>query len=302
MPELPEVEVVRRGLDRWVVGRRHRAPSRCCTPARCAGTRPAPPTSRRGWRDAASATRVRARQVPLAAARATVRSESADALLAHLGMSGQLLVQPPATADETAPAGADCRFADGAPRAALRRPAHVRGPGGRAAGRPRRSPRRARCPAPRSRTSPATRSTRTSTTRRCRPAAAPPAHRDQAGAARPDPGLGRRQHLRRRGAVAGAAALRPADRDVDPAGGRSGARSGPRGDGGGAGRGRHVLRRLYVNVNGESAATSTARCEVYGQRRAALLALRDADPPGRVHEPVVLHLPGCQPRPRRGSW
>ena len=41
---------------------------------------------------------------------------------------------------------------------------------------------------------------------------APPAHRDQAGAARPDADLGHRQHLRRRGAVAGAAALGAAHR------------------------------------------------------------------------------------------
>ena len=42
--------------------------------------------------------------------------------------------------------------------------------------------------------------------------AAPPAHRGQAGAARPDADLRGGQHLRRRGAVAGPAARRPADR------------------------------------------------------------------------------------------
>ena len=43
-----------------------------------------------------------------------------------------------------------------------------------------------------------------------------PAHRRQARAARPDARLRDRQHLRRRGAVAGPAALGAADRDPDP--------------------------------------------------------------------------------------
>ena len=44
MPELPEVEVVRRGLEAHVLGRPI-APSRCCTPARCAATPAVPRTS-----------------------------------------------------------------------------------------------------------------------------------------------------------------------------------------------------------------------------------------------------------------
>ncbi|MHC5903261.1 bifunctional DNA-formamidopyrimidine glycosylase/DNA-(apurinic or apyrimidinic site) lyase [Streptomyces sp. S6] len=94
MPELPEVEVVRRGLERWVAGRtvadaevlHARAVRRHLAGAddfahRLKGHRIGTP-SRRGkylW-------------LPLA--------DSGQAILAHLGMSGQLLVQPPDTADE----------------------------------------------------------------------------------------------------------------------------------------------------------------------------------------------------------
>ncbi|MEV0265317.1 bifunctional DNA-formamidopyrimidine glycosylase/DNA-(apurinic or apyrimidinic site) lyase [Streptomyces sp. NPDC050617] len=95
MPELPEVEVVRRGLDRWVRGRtvgsvevlhpraiRRHVAGPADFAARLTGHRIGEPR-RRGkylW-------------LPM---------ESADALsvLAHLGMSGQLLVQPHDAADE----------------------------------------------------------------------------------------------------------------------------------------------------------------------------------------------------------
>jgi formamidopyrimidine-DNA glycosylase len=95
LPELPEVEVVRRGLDRWVTGRtiatvdvlhpravrRHDAGSADLS-ARLIG-RTVRAASRRGkylW-------------LPL--------EPGGDALVAHLGMSGQLLLQPPAAPDET---------------------------------------------------------------------------------------------------------------------------------------------------------------------------------------------------------
>ncbi|ROQ65732.1 DNA-(apurinic or apyrimidinic site) lyase [Streptomyces sp. 840.1] len=94
MPELPEVEVVRRGLQRWVTGRtvgevevlhpravrRHLAGG-VDFAARLGGTRFGP-AMRRGkylW-------------VPL--------DDTAGSLLGHLGMSGQLLVQPQDAADE----------------------------------------------------------------------------------------------------------------------------------------------------------------------------------------------------------
>ncbi|WNI22210.1 bifunctional DNA-formamidopyrimidine glycosylase/DNA-(apurinic or apyrimidinic site) lyase [Streptomyces sp. ITFR-16] len=94
MPELPEVEVVRRGLERWVAGRtvgeaevlhpravrRHLAGGKDFS-ARLAGARFGT-AMRRGkylW-------------VPL--------DEAAGSMLGHLGMSGQLLVQPEGAADE----------------------------------------------------------------------------------------------------------------------------------------------------------------------------------------------------------
>ncbi|MFJ6213175.1 bifunctional DNA-formamidopyrimidine glycosylase/DNA-(apurinic or apyrimidinic site) lyase [Streptomyces sp. NPDC092296] len=95
MPELPEVEVVRRGLERWVTGRtvaeaqvlhpravrRHLGGPADFT-ARLAG-RTFGPAHRRGkylW-------------LPLA--------DTGFSLLGHLGMSGQLLVQPADAPDET---------------------------------------------------------------------------------------------------------------------------------------------------------------------------------------------------------
>jgi len=94
MPELPEVEVVRRGLERAVVGRtidtvtvvhpravRRHLPGGADFEARLAG-RTVVSARRRGkylW-------------LPL---------DDGDALLAHLGMSGQLLVRPGAAPDET---------------------------------------------------------------------------------------------------------------------------------------------------------------------------------------------------------
>lgn len=94
MPELPEVEVVRRGLQRWVAHRtvadaevlhpravrRHLAGADDFT-HRLQGRRIGTP-SRRGkylW-------------LPL--------EDTSQAILAHLGMSGQLLVQPQAAPDE----------------------------------------------------------------------------------------------------------------------------------------------------------------------------------------------------------
>ncbi|GAB3489473.1 bifunctional DNA-formamidopyrimidine glycosylase/DNA-(apurinic or apyrimidinic site) lyase [Nocardiopsis coralliicola] len=93
MPELPEVEVVRGGLERWIVGRpfgaaevlhprsiRRYAPGAADFAARISG-RTASGADRRGkylW----------------------LTLDSGDALLAHLGMSGQLLVQPAERAAE----------------------------------------------------------------------------------------------------------------------------------------------------------------------------------------------------------
>ena len=112
MPELPEVEVVRRGLQRWVVGRtitsvdvrhpravRRHVPGGSDFAGRLAGRRVLG-SERRGkylW-------------LPL---------DSGEALLAHLGMSGQLLVHPYGTPDElhlrvrlTLDDGNELRFVD----------------------------------------------------------------------------------------------------------------------------------------------------------------------------------------------
>ncbi|WP_327708630.1 bifunctional DNA-formamidopyrimidine glycosylase/DNA-(apurinic or apyrimidinic site) lyase [Streptomyces sp. NBC_00464] len=94
MPELPEVEVVRRGLERWVTGRtvgevevlhpravRRHVAGGADFAARLAGVRLGT-AMRRGkylW-------------VPL--------DDAATSLLGHLGMSGQLLVQPEGALDE----------------------------------------------------------------------------------------------------------------------------------------------------------------------------------------------------------
>ena len=96
VPELPEVEVVRRGLERWVAGRTDRrgrgpAPARRAPPPGGRATDFAPGC--KGHRVGVPAA---PRQVPVAAAGGHGRTS----VLAHLGMSGQLLVQPHDAADE----------------------------------------------------------------------------------------------------------------------------------------------------------------------------------------------------------
>ncbi|WP_037913704.1 bifunctional DNA-formamidopyrimidine glycosylase/DNA-(apurinic or apyrimidinic site) lyase [Actinacidiphila yeochonensis] len=103
MPELPEVEVVRRGLAQWAAGRtvaeaavlhpravrRHLAGAEDFT-RRLRGARLGTPR-RRGkylW-------------VPLQDASGTAEPEEGTALLAHLGMSGQFLVRPEESPAET---------------------------------------------------------------------------------------------------------------------------------------------------------------------------------------------------------
>jgi formamidopyrimidine-DNA glycosylase len=94
VPELPEVETVRSGLDKWVTGRtvasvevRH------------------PRSVRRHLPGAAHfAAGLTGRTITGARRRGKylwLPLDSGDAVLAHLGMSGQLLVQPPGTPDET---------------------------------------------------------------------------------------------------------------------------------------------------------------------------------------------------------
>jgi formamidopyrimidine-DNA glycosylase len=93
VPELPEVEVVRRGLDRWVAGRRitrvevlhPRAIRRHVAGAQDFSARLA------GQQVLSAARRGKYLWLPL---------DGGGALLGHLGMSGQLLVQPETAADE----------------------------------------------------------------------------------------------------------------------------------------------------------------------------------------------------------
>ncbi|MFN8169972.1 MAG: bifunctional DNA-formamidopyrimidine glycosylase/DNA-(apurinic or apyrimidinic site) lyase [Candidatus Nanopelagicales bacterium] len=106
MPELPEVEVVRRGLDRWVAGR---------TVLDAAVLHP-----RAARRHAAGSgdleARLAGRTVEGASRRGKYLWLPLDghelALVGHLGMSGQLLVQPPDAPDETH-LRARVRFTDG---------------------------------------------------------------------------------------------------------------------------------------------------------------------------------------------
>ncbi|MEU6766635.1 bifunctional DNA-formamidopyrimidine glycosylase/DNA-(apurinic or apyrimidinic site) lyase [Streptomyces sp. NPDC046853] len=94
MPELPEVEVVRRGLERWVA---HRT---------VAGVEVLHPRSVRrhvaGGED--FGLRLKGQRVGTAMRRGKYLwlpvEESGTSILAHLGMSGQLLVQPQEAADE----------------------------------------------------------------------------------------------------------------------------------------------------------------------------------------------------------
>ncbi|MDQ3113330.1 MAG: bifunctional DNA-formamidopyrimidine glycosylase/DNA-(apurinic or apyrimidinic site) lyase [Actinomycetota bacterium] len=94
MPELPEVEIVRRGLEQHVAGRT------------VADVDPRHPRALR--RHVAGATdfedRLRGRRIQAARRRGKYLwlplADGDEALLAHLGMSGQLVVVPPGTPDE----------------------------------------------------------------------------------------------------------------------------------------------------------------------------------------------------------
>ena len=93
MPELPEVEVVRRGLEAHVVGR---------TIAHVDVLHPRP-VRRHAGGPADFAARLAGRRVEAARRRGKylwLPLDTGDAILGHLGMSGQMLVQPVAVPDE----------------------------------------------------------------------------------------------------------------------------------------------------------------------------------------------------------
>lgn len=107
MPELPEVETVRRGLASWVVGRRFTTVEVFHPRAvrRHPGGAADFTAALAGQRVADARRRGKFLWLPL---------ESGDALVAHLGMSGQLLLRAAASADETH-LRARFRFVDGDP-------------------------------------------------------------------------------------------------------------------------------------------------------------------------------------------
>ena len=100
MPELPEVEVVRRGLQQWVVGRT------------VAGVEVHHPRAVRRHLEGADSFVAQLTGRTLTAAHRRGKylwlplaepdgTPSGRALVAHLGMSGQLLVEKPSAPDET---------------------------------------------------------------------------------------------------------------------------------------------------------------------------------------------------------
>ncbi len=109
MPELPEVEVVRRGLEAHVLGNPVRSVEVLHPrPVRRHAAGPADFASRLAGRTFTAARR-RGKYLWLAldapgaapdAAPDAAPGEHGDALLGHLGMSGQMLVQPPGVPDE----------------------------------------------------------------------------------------------------------------------------------------------------------------------------------------------------------
>ena len=116
------------------------------------------------------------------------------------------------------------------------------------------------------------------------------AFRDQTPAARPDRGVGDRQHLRRRGAVAGQGERRAPGRDADPPAADAGARGRRRGDARRAGAGRHLVR-LAVRQRQRPVGLLRPIAGRLRPRRETLPALRGGDPAGEVHEPLVVLLP-----------
>jgi len=108
MPELPEVEVVRRGLERWTAGRtiasaealHPRAVRRHAAGAQDFADR------LRGRTVGIAQRRGKYLWIPLESVAAAAgdlddKAPADDAILGHLGMSGQLLVQPREAPDET---------------------------------------------------------------------------------------------------------------------------------------------------------------------------------------------------------
>ena len=295
VPELPEVEVVRRGLAEHVLDRTIAA-SRSPTRARCAATSPGgadfaarlagrtiTAARRRGkylWLelDGGAPRRRRRARAP--------RDERADARRRPRHGRTRSTCASACVFDDDGP---ELRFVDQRTFGGL-----SRAPAGR-------RPSAAACCPRRSRTSPATRWTRRSTS--TTPSPRIRRRRTELKRALLDQTVvsGHRQHLRRRGAVAGAAARRAADREAHPRAGPGGADRRRRGDGRRAGAGGTSFDALYVNVNGAS-----------GYFDRSLAAYGQADRPcPRCGTPIrrepfmnrgSFSCPRCQPRPRRAQY
>ncbi len=272
MPELPEVETVRSGLDKHVVGRTIDAVE-VLHPRAVRRHLPGPADFEavlRGRTFTGARRRGKYLWLPL----------GEDALLAHLGMSGQLLVGDPGRpvsghvrarftfTDQ----GPDLRFTDQRTFGHL-----VWASGG------------AELPALIAHIAPDPFEPAFDDGVFIAPAARP-ADRPQAGAARPVPGQRDRQHLRRRGALAGPAALGPGHRHAEPGRGGPRPRGGPRRPGGRAAGRRDLVRQsLRERERGERLLLAvTLRIRPGGE---TLSEVRDTYPPRCVHESICLQLP-----------
>jgi formamidopyrimidine-DNA glycosylase len=107
VPELPEVETVRQGLAEWVTGRR--IGSVDVLHPRAVRRHPTGPADFAAALAGRTVVEVRRRGKYL-----WLPLDSGDAIIGHLGMSGQMLMQPPGTPDETH-LRVRFRFADGGP-------------------------------------------------------------------------------------------------------------------------------------------------------------------------------------------
>ena len=277
VPELPEVEVVRAGLERHVA-RRDRSP-------RVEVLHPRPvrrdPRGPAGFAAALTGRRIEAARrrgkylwLPL---------DNGDALLGHLGMSGQILVQPPDAPDERhlrvrfalegADEGREMRFVDQRMFGGL-----SVSTGG--ADLPPEIAHIARDPL-----DPEFDDDAFVRTVRKRTSGVKRQLLDQ------NLDLGRRQHLRRRGALAGPDPRRAAGGPAHRRPGARAARPRPRRDGRGARAGRHVVRRALRQRQRRVRLLRPLAARLRPRGR-ALRAVRHADPADRVHEPVVVLLPG----------
>ena len=281
MPELPEVETVRRGLEHHVTGRA------------IDSVRVLHPRAVRrhlaGPADFEAALAGRSLDAARRRGKYLWLSVGEDALLAHLGMSGQLLVGEPDRPLSPhvriwftfADSGPDLRFTDQRTfghMCVVRDGAELPGPDRPHRARPARGGLRPRRPGP---------------------AAARAAHRDQARPAGPVADQRRRQHLRRRGAVASGPALGPAHRDPQRTGDQPPAGRRPRGPHRGPDGRRDELRQpVRQRQRGERLLRPVARGVRAGGP--AVPRLRHAGPARPVHEPVGLQLPAlpAPPPPR----